>query len=79
MCLQEVDLSHNQLSEVLGLEVLPGLVILDLSYNRLLNIPGLHRLACRTLRALSIAHNQLESLVGKLSSYQTEARQAAFT
>lgn len=62
--LKEVDLSHNQLCDVPELGYLSNLTVLNLSYNRLQAVPKFHHLSSRTLKALAMAHNQLESLSG---------------
>jgi Leucine-rich repeat (LRR) protein len=52
------------ITDTTGLELLPNLVNLDLSYNRLAHVPKLHKNASRTLKSFAIAHNMLEQLKG---------------
>ncbi|XP_065348714.1 serine/threonine-protein kinase 11-interacting protein isoform X1 [Cloeon dipterum] len=62
--LKEVDLRHNVITNTNGLEQLPNLVTLDLSYNHLCAVPRLHKNTSRTLKSFAIAHNMLENLNG---------------
>jgi len=58
------------ITDTTGLELLPNLVNLDLSYNRLTHVPKLHENASRTLKSFVIAHNMLEQLKGLNRTYK---------
>ncbi|XP_059491192.1 serine/threonine-protein kinase 11-interacting protein isoform X2 [Neocloeon triangulifer] len=70
--LKEVDLRHNVITKTDGLELLPNLVVLDLSYNHLSAVPKLHKNTSRTLKHFAIAHNNLEQLNGLEQMYSLE-------
>lgn len=68
-CLQELDLSHNIISTMVGVNrILPQIISLDLSHNRLSSTAGLEKLY--TLEVLNLSHNAISSIaeVGYLVS-----------
>uniref|UniRef100_A0A1I8PNH6 Uncharacterized protein n=1 Tax=Stomoxys calcitrans TaxID=35570 RepID=A0A1I8PNH6_STOCA len=62
--LQHLNLRHNQLQSVQAIKWLPHLKTLDLSYNRLTQIPQFHMDACKRLQSLNMSNNLLEDLMG---------------
>lgn len=62
--LQHLNLRHNKLESVQAIKWLPHLKILDLSFNRLTQIPQFHMDACKRLQSLNMSNNLLEDLMG---------------
>ncbi|XP_035909526.1 uncharacterized protein LOC118511039 isoform X2 [Anopheles stephensi] len=62
--LEELNLSHNQLVNVFALRSLPNLRVVNLSYNRLNQIPAFHIDAMRKIKVLLLSNNFLEDLDG---------------
>ncbi|KAI9872506.1 MAG: hypothetical protein M1830_001541 [Pleopsidium flavum] len=60
--LYELDLSGNQLKDVLNLHSLPALVHLDLDHNELVNFPATASQPLRSLQSLELASNHLKTL-----------------
>ncbi len=60
--LKELDLSHNPLKKIVGLDKLNSLTILKLIFNQLTNIDGLKQLT--QLKELYLSHNQLTKIEG---------------
>ncbi len=55
--LVELDLSHNQLAKIDGLDRMTELTVLRLDHNALKQLEGLE--GCRKLRHISVTHNQV--------------------
>ncbi|XP_005181896.2 uncharacterized protein LOC101890827 isoform X1 [Musca domestica] len=62
--LQHLNLRHNKLQSVKAIKWLPHLKTLDLSFNRLTQIPQFHMDACKRLQSLNMSNNLLEDLMG---------------
>uniref|UniRef100_A0A182SVC2 LIP1 domain-containing protein n=1 Tax=Anopheles maculatus TaxID=74869 RepID=A0A182SVC2_9DIPT len=62
--LEVLNLSHNQLVNVFALRSLPNLRVVNLSYNRLNQIPAFHIDATRKIKVLLLSNNFLEDLDG---------------
>lgn len=62
--LEVLNLSHNQLVNVFALRSLPNLRVVNLSYNRLNQIPAFHMDAMRKIKVLLLSNNFLEDLDG---------------
>ncbi|XP_075149395.1 uncharacterized protein LOC142223398 isoform X2 [Haematobia irritans] len=62
--LQHLNLRHNHLTSVQAIKWLPHLKTLDLSFNRLTQIPQFHMDACKRLQSLNMSNNLLEDLMG---------------
>lgn len=60
-CLQELDLSQNIISSMVGANrILPQIISLDLSHNRLSSTAGLEKLF--TLESLNLSHNAISNI-----------------
>uniref|UniRef100_A0A1A9WES2 LIP1 domain-containing protein n=1 Tax=Glossina brevipalpis TaxID=37001 RepID=A0A1A9WES2_9MUSC len=62
--LQHLNLRHNQLFSVKAIKWLPNLKTLDLSFNRLTQIPQFHMDAYKRLQTLNMSNNLVEDLTG---------------
>ncbi|KAL9877463.1 uncharacterized protein ACN2A1_013824 isoform 1-T2 [Glossina fuscipes fuscipes] len=62
--LQHLNLRHNQLFSVKAIKWLPNLKTLDLSFNRLTQIPQFHMDAYKRLQTLNMSNNLVEELTG---------------
>jgi hypothetical protein len=63
--LVELDLSHNQLVKIDGLDRMTELTVLRLDHNALKQLEGLE--GCRKLRHISVTHNQVWLVVAQLT------------
>lgn len=62
--LQILDLSHNKITQAEGIDCLPNLKYLNLSYNLLERVPVVNKDACRKLQVLVMRNNYIEDLSG---------------
>lgn len=62
--LRYLNISHNKLSNVDSLNVLPNLIVLDLSFNRLTKMPCFHVEAVSKVEIINLNHNLIETLIG---------------
>jgi protein phosphatase 1 regulatory subunit 7 len=58
----KLNLTHNRITEIAGLDNLENLEIIDLSYNRITEIKGLDNLL--NLKELNLSHNHLREIKG---------------
>ncbi|KAL1500956.1 hypothetical protein ABEB36_006368 [Hypothenemus hampei] len=62
--LQVLDISHNELSNIIAIEHLPHLKELNLSYNKLTRLPKFSGQICKRLRVLLANNNFIEDIGG---------------
>lgn len=62
--LRYLNISHNKLSNIDSLNVLPNLIMIDFSFNRLTKMPCFHVEALGKIETINLNHNLIESLNG---------------
>ena len=64
-CLTELNLQHNQLTQIPGLKSMPNLKMLNLSHNHLSSLPpdfGSMRNGGTSLQLLNLSNNRLQAI-----------------